>query len=575
MKWWQKSVVYQIYPRSFMDSNGDGIGDLNGITEKLPYVAELGADVIWLSPIFASPNDDNGYDISDYRAIMTEFGTMADFDRLLARAHELGLKIVLDLVANHSSDEHAWFIESKRSAKGPYADFYFWHEGYRDAQGRVIGPPNRWGSMFGGSVWTFAPSRGAYYLHSFSPKQPDLNWQNPAVREAVYDFMRFWCDKGIDGFRMDAINFIGKDDDIALEAPDPSREGFYEKLPYWNHPRAIEYLREMNREVLSRYDLMTVGETGGVSPAHASRYAPADGSVLSMIFQFEHVDMDRPPYGSDAWRIEAPFDLPRFKEILSRWQTELRGKAWNSLYLCNHDLPRPVSRWGCDEAPWREKSAKMLAHCLHFMQGTPYIYQGEELGMTNMPFRSKADFRDIEALNRLRDIPARGEAPEEEVFRHLCRFSRDNARTPMQWNAGKNAGFSEADETWIAVNPNHVTINAEEQLSREDSVFRYYQALIRLRHREPLLTDGTYELLDPDSFHNFCYLREDGEGVLYVACAFSREPQTVPVPARLQGLPGEVWLTNDETLRDLRALPAGLTLPGYAAVAFYIRKNRK
>lgn len=566
MKWWMKSVVYQIYPRSFMDSNGDGIGDLAGITEKLPYLAELGVDVLWLSPIFSSPNDDNGYDISDYRGIMTEFGTMDDFDRMLERAHGLGLKIVLDLVANHSSDEHAWFIESRRSADNPYSDYYIWHEGLRDENGKALAPPNNWGAVFGGSTWEYVPERDAYYLHTFSKKQPDLNWQNPKVREEVYDFMRFWCDKGIDGFRMDVINCIGKDDEIPLEKP--LNNGYYTNFPYGNHPRAAQYLREMNREVLSHYDLMTVGETGGVSPEHASRYAPADGSVLSMIFQFEHVDMDS--YGLEDPYAEAEFDLPRFKEIMTRWQTELRGKAWNSLYLGNHDQPRPIQRWGSKKPEWREKSGKMLAHCLHFMQGTPYIYQGEEIGMVNMPFKSKDQLRDIEALNSLRDVPARGEATEEQVFARILRRGRDNARTPMQWDDSKNAGFSTADQTWIDVNPNYTEINVKDNLARKDSIYYYYKKLIQLRHEKDFLTTASYELLDPDDEHTFSYLRRGHEGILFVSCNFSEEEQTVSVPEALRGRKGELWLSNEPGLEALEELPEHLLLPPYAAVSFFV-----
>lgn len=566
MEWWKNSVVYQIYPRSFMDSDGDGVGDLKGITEKLPYVAELGVDIIWLSPIFASPNDDNGYDISDYRAIMTEFGTMADFDELLARAHALGLKIVLDLVANHSSDEHPWFIESRKSKEGPYADYYIWHDGLRDENGRAVAPPNRWGAFFGGSTWEYVPERDQYYLHSFSKKQPDLNWQNPKVRQEVYELMRFWCDKGIDGFRMDVINCIGKDDEVPLE--EPGKPGFYTGIPYQNHPRAFVYLREMNREVLSHYDLMTVGETGGVTPEKAAQYAPADGSVLSMVFQFEHTDMDKnDPYNETG---ALSFDLREFKRIMSRWQTELRDKAWGSLWISNHDQPRPVSRWGNDAPQWREKSAKMLGHCLHFMQGTPYVYQGEELGMTNVPFRTKADFRDIRARNNLRDVPARGEATEEQVFRRLLHRSRDNARTPMQWSAEKHAGFSRAEETWIMVNPNYPEINAAEQLAREDSVFRYYQELIRLRHEQPVITTGDYTLLEPESDKTYAYLRTSPEETLLVALNFTAEEQTVSVPEALRQRVPELWLTNDPDLQSSADQPAGehLRLPPYAAVTY-------
>ena len=386
--WWKESVIYQIYPRSFMDSNGDGIGDLKGITSKLDYLKELGIDVIWLSPVYQSPNDDNGYDISDYQAIMEEFGTMEDFDEMLSQAHERGIKIVMDLVVNHTSDEHRWFVESRKAEDTPYRDYYIWREGKEGNQ-----PPNNWGSCFGGSAWKYDEERQMYFLHLFSPKQPDLNWDNPTVRQEVFDMMTWWCEKGIDGFRMDVISMISKTKDM----PDGEVHGLYGDFgPYCVHgPHVHDYLKEMNEKVLSRYDIMTVGETSGVTVEEAKKYAGEDSHELNMVFQFEHVD-GHGKYGK--WTDEK-MPLPELKRIMSRWQTELYGKAWNSLFWDNHDQPRVVSRFGNDSPQYRERSAKMLATCLHMMQGTPYIYQGEELGMTNYPFASMDEFRDIESIN--------------------------------------------------------------------------------------------------------------------------------------------------------------------------------
>ena len=387
-KWWKEAVVYQIYPRSFMDSNGDGIGDLNGITSRLDYLKDLGVDVIWLSPVYQSPNDDNGYDISDYRAIMQEFGTMEDFDRMLSEMHKRGIRLVMDLVVNHTSDEHKWFVESRKSKDNPYRDYYIW----RDAkEGKE---PNNWGSCFSGSAWKYDPQTEMYYLHLFSTKQPDLNWENPAVRKEVFDMMNWWCEKGIDGFRMDVISMISKPEGL----PDGKipEGGLYGDSGCVNGPHVHEYLQEMNREVLSKYDLMTVGECAGVTIEEAEKYASADGKELSMVFQFELVDLASGTYGK--WT-DKRVPLKDFKRVMTAWQTELEGKAWNSLFLGNHDQPRCLSRFGDDSPEYRVVSAKMLATCLHMMQGTPYVYQGDELGMKNVPFHDLSEFRDIESIN--------------------------------------------------------------------------------------------------------------------------------------------------------------------------------
>ncbi|MCI8585809.1 MAG: alpha-glucosidase [Lachnospiraceae bacterium] len=517
--WWKESVVYQIYPRSFKDSNGDGIGDLNGITEKLDYLKELGIDVIWLSPVYESPNDDNGYDISNYQGIMKEFGTMEDFDRMLARAHELGIRIVMDLVVNHTSDEHPWFVESRKSKDNPYRDYYIWKEG---KDGRE---PNNWSSCFGGSAWKYDEATDMYFLHLFSPKQPDLNWENERVRRAVYEMMDWWCQKGIDGFRMDVISMISKDP--AYPDGELKENGYGDYGPYvYNGPRVHEYLQEMNREVLSRYDLLTVGECAGVTVEEARRYANLDSRELNMVFQFEHMNLD----GGETFKWnDRKIDLVELKQTLSKWQTQLHEKAWNSLYWCNHDQPRILSRLGNDGDAYREISAKMLATCLHMMQGTPYIYQGEELGMTNVPFSSLEDFRDIESINAYHEYVERGRITPEDMMRYLCYKSRDNARTPMQWNDEKNAGFTEG-APWIMVNPNYPKINAKEQLSRETSVFHYYQKLIRLRKEHEIIVYGNYTLLLPEDPAFYVYTRElDGEKLL-VVCNFSDQAKDFVLP---------------------------------------------
>ncbi len=515
--WWKESVVYQIYPRSFMDSNGDGIGDLNGITQRLDYLKELGIDVIWLSPVYKSPNDDNGYDISDYEDIMDEFGTMEDFDRMLAEAHARGIRIVMDLVVNHTSDEHAWFIESRSSRDNDKRDFYYWREG-KDG-----GLPNNWGSFFSGPAWEFDEATGMYYLHMFSRKQPDLNWDNPRVRQEVYDMMTRWCEKGIDGFRMDVISLISKPEGL----PDaPTMNGLYGDGGFaFNGPRVHEYLQEMNRKVLSRFDLMTVGETAGVTLEGAKQYANSDGTELNMVFQFEHTGLD----GGDGYKWSTrKIPLVPLKENLSKWQNGLDGVSWNSLYFCNHDLARIVNRLGDPGDEYREASAKCIATCLHMMQGTPYVYQGEELGMTNYPFRSMDEFRDIESINAFRELTQeRGEDPSA-LFPKIAEKSRDNARTPMQWDDTENAGFT-TGTPWLAVNPNYKKINAKDQLSRPDSVFRHYQRLIALRREYPIIVYGHYELLLPEDPDLYVYTREwEGHRLLVVCNLSGKERAYVP-----------------------------------------------
>lgn len=516
--WWKEAVIYQIYPRSFMDSNGDGIGDLRGIKSKLDYLKYLGIDVIWMSPVYKSPNDDNGYDISDYRAIMDEFGTMEDFDDLLQTAHEKGIRIVMDLVVNHTSDEHAWFIESRKSEDNPYRNYYIWKKGKDSGN-----PPNNWGACFGGSAWQYDEETDMYYLHLFSKKQPDLNWDNPKVRQEVFDMMTWWCDKGIDGFRMDVINLISKTE----EMPDGKVNGLYGDFgPYCaNGPNVHNYLREMNEKVLSKYDIMTVGETSGVTTKLAEQYAGEDAHELNMVFQFEHVEGEG-KYGK--WTDEKP-SLIRLKSIMSCWQTELYGKAWNSLYWDNHDQPRAVSRFGDDRPQYRESSAKMLATCLHMMQGTPYIYQGEELGMTNYPFRDVHDFRDIESINAYRDWCESGMLSHDVFWPCLISKSRDNARTPMQWDGTEHAGFTEGTP-WIPVNPNYIEINAKAEAEDSDSVFHYYKKLIALRKQYSIIVYGKYELLLPEDEKLYVYTRTLDEEKILVVCNFSDQETAFLIP---------------------------------------------
>ena len=510
--WWKEAIVYQIYPRSFCDSNGDGIGDLNGITSKLDYLKELGIDVIWLSPVYKSPNDDNGYDISDYEDIMTEFGTMDDFDKMLAAAHERGIKIVMDLVVNHTSDEHPWFVESRSSKDNEKRDYYIWKEG-KDGK-----EPTNWGSAFSGPAWKYDEKTDMYYLHLFSVKQPDLNWENPKVRKEVFDMMTRWCEKGIDGFRMDVISLISKPEGY----PDAKVVGLYGDMGICaNGPKVHDYLKEMNEKVLSKFDIMTVGETAGVTLEEAKKYANTDGSELNMVFQFEHMDLD----GGEKFKWSTqPMPLVPLKENLTKWQKGLDGVAWNSLYFCNHDQPRIVSRLGDESDAYRELSAKCIATCLHMMQGTPYVYQGEELGMTNTVFNSVDDFRDLESINAYRELVESGLYTDEDMFPKIAHKSRDNARTPMQWDASENAGFT-TGKPWIAVNPNYKKINVADQLKREDSVFHYYQKLIRLRKENEIIVYGNYELLLPEDENIFAYIRTLDNQKLLVVCNFSKSEQ--------------------------------------------------
>ena len=537
--WWKEAVIYQIYPRSFADSNGDGIGDLNGITERLPYLAKLGIDVIWLSPVYASPNDDMGYDISDYQAIMEDFGTMEDFDRMLETAHGLGIKIVMDLVANHTSDEHRWFEESRSSRDNPYRDFYYWRDGKVGPNGEKL-PPNNWGSVFSGPAWEYDEATDQWYLHLFSRKQPDLNWENPKVRDEIYRMMRWWCDKGIDGWRMDVITMISKIQ--SLPDGEVMPDGYGSFVPYVvNGPRVHEFLKEMNREVLSRYDLLTVGEAGGVTIDEAKKYAAADGSELSMVFQFEHMDagLTEPGPLVGKWGV-GKASMPRLREILNKWQLELEGSAWNSLYWNNHDQPRVVSRFGDDRPEWRVTSAKMLATCLHMMKGTPYIYQGEELGMTNKHFTSLEECRDVEEINIWHQaVDELHQVTAEQMLACFDHVARDNVRTPMPWDASANAGFT-TGTPWIDLNPNYPEINVAACLDDPDSVFYYYQQLVKLRHELPIIVYGSFEPLLEDDPAIYAYRRELDGQVLTVACNWTDRE----VACDLFGASGERLIGN-------------------------------
>ncbi len=499
--WWRTAVIYQVYPRSFADSNGDGIGDLPGITAHLDHVAMLGADAIWLSPIYVSPFDDNGYDIADYEDIAPTFGTMGDFEALVAAAGERGIRIVMDLVVNHTSDEHAWFTESASSRESATSDWYIWRDP-RDGHvgGDAGAEPNNWEAAFYGPAWTWVPARKQYYLHTFARKQPDLNWENPDVRAAVYAMMNGWLDRGVEGFRMDVINMISKVP--GLPDGELKASGLGDFTPYvFNGPRLVEYLTEMRERVWAHRDntILTVGETPNI-PETFARQLTGPGP-LDMVFQFEHVDLDR---GVDKMHPKE-LSLPALKESLSRWQTELADEGWNSLYFENHDQPRSVSRWGSDGVH-RAASAKALLTVLHLMRGTPYVYEGQELGMTNMPFASIDDLRDIESTRYYADTVTRRGVDPELVMNGIRRSSRDNARTPMQWSGAQNAGFT-TGEPWIAVNPNYATINAASQVDDPSSVFSYTRELIRLRHEEPIVVDGRYALIAPDDPQVFAYLR--------------------------------------------------------------------
>ena len=531
-KWWQKAVIYQIYPRSFYDSNADGIGDLQGIIRKLPYLQELGIDAIWLSPVFRSPQDDNGYDISDYQDIDPIFGNLADMDELIAEGKKRGIRIIMDLVLNHSSDEHPWFLEAKKSRENPYHDFYVWRDG---VEGEY---PNDLKSAFCGPAWEWVPECGQYYLHQFSVKQPDLNWENPKLRQAVYDMINWWIDRGVGGFRLDVIDLIGKDTDNCVMAEGPML-----------HP----FIREMSSHTFQRADLVTVGEAWSATPERAFLYSNPDGSELSMVFQFEHMVLDQQP-GKEKWDL-APFPFVKFKKVFTKWQQALYQKGWNSLFLDNHDLPRAVSHFGNDEK-YRVESAKMLAALLHGLQGTPYIYQGEELGMTNAGMEDIADYRDIESLNMHKERLEAGYR-EADIMASLRAKSRDNARTPMQWDDSENAGFT-TGTPWLKVNPNYKQINAASQVNDPDSVFSFYRRLVALRKEYDVFVDGAFELLYADDPDIFAYTRTTPEETLTVLCNFHDGEAALSEKSgekiRESGL-GELLISNYKDVDEMKLRP--------------------
>ena len=527
--WWKKSVVYQIYPKSFYDSDGDGFGDLNGIREKLSYLEKLGVDVIWLNPIYESPQVDNGYDISNYKKIEPQLGTMEDFDMLLKEAHEKGIRIILDLVVNHTSDKHPWFTEAKKGKENPYHDYYIWKDTI----------PNNWGSSFGGPAWEYVEETAQYYLHLFAKEQPDLNWENPKVRKEVQEILRFWLEKGIDGFRMDVITLISKDpaypDGPVIQ--NKAYGSYYAGCA--SGPRVHEYLQEMNREVLSKYDIMTVGEAPHTSADEAAPYTASDRHELNMVFHFDHMHLD---YDENGKYAKNRVKLTDLKEVMTKWQDTMHEwDGWNSLYWSNHDQARAVSRFGNESEPYRVKSAKMLGTILHMMQGTPYIYEGEELGMTNAHFESIDEYKDVEALDIFRDFTERKGFSEKDTLELLGLKSRDNARTPMQWDDSKQAGFTDG-EPWIKVNQNYKKINAAQQLEDPDSVFHYYQKLISLRKEKEIIVYGEFEPLYREDEQIFAYTRKGDQEKLLTVCNFSDKNAEVEVPEEFKG--AECLITN-------------------------------
>lgn len=556
--WWQKAVVYQIYPKSFQDTTGNGVGDIQGIIKRLDYLKELGVDVLWLTPIYASPQKDNGYDISDYYSIHHEYGTMEDFDQLLKEAHQKGLKVIMDIVVNHTSTEHEWFKQAASSKDNPYRDFYIWKDGKEDGS-----EPTNWQSKFGGNAWQYDEKTGQYYLHLFDVTQADLNWENEKLRNEVYKMMQFWFEKGVDGFRLDVINLISKNqdfpDDDGSAAPGDGRKF------YTDGPRVHEFIHEMNQEVFSKYDSMTVGEMSSTTLEHCVKYTKPERNELSMTFNFHHLKVDYP--GGEKWEI-GEMDFQALKQILSKWQVGMNeGGGWNALFWCNHDQPRIVSRYGND-GEFHKESAKMLATTIHMMQGTPYIYQGEEFGMTDPKFTSIDQYRDVESLNMYNILQANGKS-EEEILEILRRKSRDNSRTPVQWNGEKNAGFTDGTP-WIETARNYRELNAENALKDKESIFYHYQKLIQLRKEYNIITDGDYELLAPEDDKIFAYLRSTDKEKLLVVNNFYEEEVTFTLPEHIDwtGLTGTILLSN---YPDSDSMRESIKLRAYESIVYYIK----
>jgi oligo-1,6-glucosidase len=560
-EWWRSAVVYQIYPRSFADADGDGMGDLRGVLSRLDHLAELGVDVIWLSPVYPSPQDDNGYDISDYQGIDPLFGTLADFDELLAAVHARGMRLVMDLVVNHTSDEHPWFVESRSGPDSPKRDWYWWRPARPDQDG-TAGPPTNWESFFSGSAWELDPASGEYYLHLFSRKQPDLNWENPQVRAAVHEMMRWWLDRGVDGFRMDVINLLSKVVGPDGELPDgPVREGYAYGSGFASYncgPRIHEFLAEMHREVFDARPgtFLTVGEMPGVTLEEAQLFTDPARREVDMVFQFEHVGLDQ---GATKWDLR-PLDLRELKASFGRWQVGLAERGWNSLYWNNHDQPRAVSRFGSDAPEHRVAAAKLLATVLHLHRGTPYVYQGEELGMTNTAFADLGAFRDIESINFAAFARAAG-LDESVTLTALRAMSRDNARTPVQWDAEPNAGFT-TGTPWIPVNPNHTSINAADQWADPGSVLHHYRALIALRHAEPAVVHGDFTMLVPDHPTVYAFTRRLDGVELLVLANFSDGPVDVPVAGATEWDTAELLSTS---VPEAPSTPGSAPLRGWEA----------
>lgn len=553
--WWKESVVYQIYPRSFRDSNGDGIGDLRGIIQKLDYLQQLGINVVWLSPVYKTPNDDGGYDISNYQDIQDEFGTLADWEELIAGMHQRGIRLLMDLVVNHTSDEHPWFVEARKSKDNPYRDYYIWRPA---RQGETVAhEPNNWLSFFGGSAWQYDEASDEYYLHLFSRKQPDLNWENPKVRSEVYKMMDWWLQKGVDGFRMDVINLISKAPGLP-DAPLTNPHSRYQwgGEYFANGPRLYEFLHEMKENVLSKFDIFTVGETPMVDPWIAAEITNEQTGSLNMVFQFEHMGLDTAP-GAMKWEY-APWKLADLKKVMTRWQKGLENRGWNSLYLSNHDQPRTVSRFGND-GPYRVESAKMLATFLHMLQGTPYIYQGEEIGMTNVRFDTIDEYRDVETLNLYREQVFEKKVDPAVVLAKIARKGRDNARTPMQWDASPQAGFS-SHTPWIKVNPNFTRINVEQAQKQEDSILHYYQKLIRLRQENPVMVYGSYDLILAEHEQIYAFTRTLADERLLVMLNFSQENPVFTLPDEIHFTKSQIVIGNYpidplENMHQLRLRP--------------------
>lgn len=556
-KWWKEAVAYQIYPRSFMDSNGDGIGDIQGVISKLDYLKGLGIDVIWMSPIYQSPNDDNGYDISDYQAISKEFGSMEDFDELLEKVHERGMKLIMDLVINHTSDEHPWFIESRSAKDNPYRDYYIWHPGKNDEE------PNNWESIFGGSAWQYDEKTGEYYMHVFSRKQPDLNWENPDVRSNVYKMVNWWLDKGIDGFRVDAISHIKKTPGFP-DMPNPDNKKYVPSYDgHMNRPGIQTYLEELKEKTFENYDIMTVGEANGVSIEQADEWVGEKKGKFDMIFQFEHLDL----WGKSA---TGGLDIHGLKQTLSKWQKGLEGIGWNALFLENHDQPRSVSTWANDTS-MRKEAAKSFATMYFLMQGTPFIYQGQEIGMTNVKFDSIDDYNDVAIKNLYKSEREAGKS-HEEVMKVIWKNGRDNSRTPMQWNTEENAGFT-TGTPWIKVNPNHKEINVEEELENPNSIYCYYKKLINLRKSSDVLIYGSYELILEDHDQVFAYTRTlDNETYVVLTNLFAQEAE-VEFPTSVTGEKAEIKLSNYQVEHDIETLGKTVFRP-YEARVYQVLRDK-